>query len=70
MALEPGAAGGWIAHHGWRLSLPAEASVIWPALPHNPYRKDGHATAEEGRLVVVLPFRPERTQYEIAVEVP
>lgn len=70
VTLEPGAAGGWIAHHGWRLSVPAESSVIWPALPHNPYRKDGHATAEEGRLVVVLPFSRERTRYEIAVEVP
>jgi hypothetical protein len=68
--LDPGAAGAWIAHHGWRLTLPPEASVVWPALPHNPYRKDGHATPEEGRLVVVLPFSPERTRYEVVVEVP
>jgi hypothetical protein len=68
--LDPGAAGAWIAHHGWRLTLPPEASVVWPALPHNPYRKDGHATPDEGRLVVVLPFGAERRRYEGAVEVP
>ena len=43
VSLDPGAVGGWISHHGWQLSVPAEATVIWPAVPHNPYRKDGHA---------------------------
>jgi len=56
-------AGGWIAHHGWKLELPEGSKVIWPALPHNPYRKDGSATAAEGRIVVSLPFSPERGEY-------
>ncbi len=51
--------GGWIEHHGWRLSIPEGARIDWPVLPHNPYRKDGSATTHEGRLVVTLPFSPE-----------
>lgn len=45
---------GWIEHNGWRLQLPAGSRCQWPALPHNPYRKDGHATSEEGRIVLSL----------------
>jgi hypothetical protein len=51
-------AGRWISHAGWKLSLPEGASVTWPVLPHNPYRKDGSSTAGEGRIVVSVPFSP------------
>ena len=51
-------AGGWIAHAGWKLSLPEGSSVTWPVLPHNPYRKDGSATPAEGRIVISIPFSP------------
>lgn len=54
--LTPEQAGGWISHNGWRLSLPDDARVDWPALPHNPYRKDGAARPEEGRIVVSVPM--------------
>ncbi|MDA0333951.1 MAG: hypothetical protein O2782_02175 [bacterium] len=47
---------GWIEHRGWRLTMPAGSCCNWPVLPHNPYRKDGHATFEEARLVVSLPL--------------
>jgi hypothetical protein len=50
-------AGAWIEHRGARLSLPAKAEVRWPVLPHNPYRKDGAAEPEEGRIVVDAPAR-------------
>jgi hypothetical protein len=46
----------WIRHHAWELSIPPEAIVSWPALPHNPYIGDGHADHTQGRLVVTLPF--------------
>ncbi|HET6453111.1 MAG TPA: hypothetical protein VFI02_01785 [Armatimonadota bacterium] len=62
-------AGGWIAHNGWKLTLPKEASVAWPVLPHNPYRKDGSATIGEARLVVSLPFAPGRDQYVLTLSV-
>ena len=47
----------WIEHAGWRLGLPEGSRVVWPVLPHNPYRKAGDATIEEARLVVVVPFQ-------------
>jgi len=51
-------AGGWISHAGWKLSLPEGSRVIWPALPHNPYVKDGSAKIGEVRIVVAVPFTP------------
>jgi hypothetical protein len=68
--LAPGAAGAWFSHHGWRIVLPPDASVTWPALPHNPYRKDGRAEPEEGRIVVTLLFSRDVVRQEITVEVP
>lgn len=47
---------GWFAHRGWRLSLPAEAIIEWPVLPHNPYTKDGSAELDEARIVITLPL--------------
>ena len=58
----------WIEHRGWRAHLPAGARVVWPALPHNPYRKGGEALPEEGRIVVVLPFSPAAARHEVIVE--
>lgn len=52
--IAPGASG-WLEHAGFRLEFPPAATLVWPALPHNPYRKDGHAEDEEGRLVIDLP---------------
>jgi hypothetical protein len=66
--LAPGDAGAWFAHHGWRISVPPAARIVWPALPHNPYRKDGRASAEEGRIVLVLPFDHEVRRYTVNVE--
>ncbi len=45
----------WLEHAGFRLEFPLAATLVWPALPHNPYRKDGHAEPAEGRLVIDLP---------------
>jgi hypothetical protein len=67
--LQPGEAGAWFAHRGFRISVPPQASITWPALPHNPYTKDGHAEPGEGRIVITLPFSPERMKYELTVEV-
>ena len=62
-------AGGWIAHGGWKLSLPEGSKVIWPALPHNPYVKDGAAKVHEGRIVVSIPFTPERGECVLKLEI-
>tara|TARA_B100000959_G_scaffold122158_1_gene128256 strand:- start:268 stop:1863 length:1596 start_codon:yes stop_codon:yes gene_type:complete len=45
-----------ISHRRWQMSCGPGSRLHWPALPHNPYRKDGHSTSEEGRLVVTLPL--------------
>lgn len=62
-------AGAWLSHAGWTLSLPEEASVRWPVLPHNPYFKDGFAKTGEGRIVVTLPFSAERGEYTLELRV-
>src|SRR5204863_8601993 len=48
--------GQWFEHNGWRISVPMDSTLRWPVLPHNPYRKDGHAEVSEGRIVLTLPF--------------
>lgn len=61
--------GGWFAHHGWRLDLPADAIVQWPVYPHNPYTKDGSATLEDARIVVTIDLgsRPRRAELRISI---
>ncbi len=61
--------GGLVTHAGWRLSVPTAATLLWPALPHNPYRKDGHAEAGEGRLSVRIPFDDQHRKHQILIEV-
>lgn len=46
--------GGWFGHHGWRLTLPDDATVHWPVYPHNPYTKDGSTTLDDARVVVSI----------------
>lgn len=48
--------GGGLTFAGCRLTLPPTASLHWPALPHNPYRKDGRAEASEGRIEIRIPI--------------
>ena len=59
----------WLEHAGWRLHLPPGSRVVWPALPHNPYRKAGDSTIEEARLVVVLPFSADVDRHVLKLEV-
>lgn len=62
--------GGMLAHRGYRLRLPETATLHWPALPHNPYRKDGRATPEEGRIEIRIPFDREHARHVVVVEIP
>lgn len=59
----------WLEHAGWRLHLPPGSRVVWPALPHNPYRKAGDSTIEEARLVVVLPFSADVHRHVLKLEI-
>jgi hypothetical protein len=67
--LEPAEAGEWFELGACRFHIPAGASVVWPALPHNPYRKDGRAEPLEGRVVIVLPFSSDVREQAVTVEV-
>ncbi len=68
--LKAGECGEWFGHRGFRIHIPATASVKWPVLPHNQYVKDGHAEAKEGRIVITLPFSDEVLAQEVSIEVP
>lgn len=61
--------GSWIQQSGYRLAIPAEATVKWPVLPHNPYTKDGYAKSSEGRIVVSLPFSREKPEYKLTLSI-
>ncbi len=60
---------GQLTYAGCRFKLPEVASLHWPALPHNPYRKDGRAAAMEGRIEIRIPFDADRREYEVRIEV-
>ncbi len=62
--------GGWVEHVGYRLHVPPSSSLHWPALPHNPYRKDGRAYAGEGRIEIRIPFDKEHRRHQITLEIP
>lgn len=61
--------GGWVAHAGCRLHVPATATLLWPVLPHNPYRADGRAAPAEGRIAVRIPLDREHRQYRLRLEI-
>ncbi len=60
--------GGTLTHAGYTLHLPGNATLHWPALPHNPYRKDGSATPAEGRIEIRIPFDKQNSAYTITIE--
>ena len=51
-------AGAWLEHAGARISMPRGATVRWPLLPHDPYKKDGAATSDQARIVIDFPASP------------
>jgi len=59
--------GAWLRYGDCRLALPSGASLVWPALPHNPSRKDGRATPAEGRLVVRIPLDRQHPQQQVTL---
>jgi len=61
--------GGRLSYSGFRLSLPPETTLHWPALPHDPYRKDGRATPAQGRVEVRIPFGRDHGATTVTVEI-
>ncbi len=64
---KPGEAGEWIELAGVRVTVPKDATVAWPVLPHDPYKKDGRAEPLQGRIVVDLPL--SKGESRVTVEI-
>jgi hypothetical protein len=60
-------AGDWIELEGVRVRIPKDATVIWPALPHDPYKKDGRAEPGQGRVVIDLPLQTGRARVTVEI---
>ncbi|MBN2308713.1 MAG: hypothetical protein JXR94_07055 [Candidatus Hydrogenedentes bacterium] len=60
---------GQFAYAGCRFTVPAAASLHWPATRHNPYRKDGHAGAGDHRIELRIPFTPGHPAQTVTIEV-
>ncbi len=69
IAWTPAQVAGGVSHGAARLLVPDTASLFWPALPHNPYRKDGRAEPAEGRIEIRLPFDRRHTECTVTIEV-
>ncbi len=69
LSVSPETLGGRVTYAGYCLHLPPTASLHWPALPHNPYRKDGRATPGEGRIEIRIPFDESHLQHKITLEI-
>ncbi len=65
-----GQLGEWIQHAGWRLTAPSGARLLWPKLPHNPYKKAGEASASAGRIVLAFGMTQGRSRCEMTLSVP
>lgn len=61
--------GGSVEYRGCRFTVPAGASLHWPALPHNPYRKDGRSSPAEGRVELRVPLSTVSAALVIRLEV-
>ena len=61
--------GGWVKHGEYRLDLPETATLHWPALRHNPYRKDGHSTIEEARVEIRIPMTAAKTEQTVTIRI-
>ena len=70
LTMTPDQLGGELTHAGFRITVPDSATLHWPTLPHNPYRKDGRATAAEGRLTIRVPLDQDHPRHKIVLHVP
>lgn len=59
--------GGSVKFRGVDYRLPPGTTLHWPALPHNPYRKDGRAEPEEGRIELRIPLQPGGPKVTVSI---
>ncbi|MFO7948289.1 MAG: hypothetical protein R6V19_15915 [Armatimonadota bacterium] len=48
--------GGSFVYEGLKVEVPEGAYIMWPAVPHDPYKKDGSAGLDRARPVLCMPF--------------
>ena len=60
-------AGGSVRQGALSISMPEGSRLVWPALLHNPYKKDGRSGYTKGRLVLCIPLSPQRPRAEVEV---
>jgi hypothetical protein len=60
---------GSLTYNGCRLQLPSTATLHWPALPHDPYRKDGRATPDQGRIEIRFPLDRQSSTATVLIEI-
>ena len=57
--------GAWLRYGGLQVSVPAGASLRWPARQHDPYKKDGSSGLSAAKLVLCLPFAAGVSRYDL-----
>ncbi|MBN1345912.1 MAG: hypothetical protein JXQ73_24695 [Phycisphaerae bacterium] len=62
--------GDWVRHAGWQLSVPNAARLLWPKMPHNPYRKAGDSTPGASRIVLSFELTADNPKAEMTLTVP
>jgi hypothetical protein len=67
--LSPADMGCEISYSGYKIHVPPSAGLHWPRVPHNPYKKDGHAAIGEARIEIHVPFTPEHRKERIVIEI-
>ena len=55
--LDASALGGQIQHHGWRLKLNADARLVWPVYPYNPYRNEPETSLDYAVATLSVPLK-------------
>ena len=58
--LSPTDIGGWIRHHGWKLTVDPAAQIVWPVYPHNPYANGPEKSPNHAIGRLTLPLRLKR----------
>ncbi len=61
--------GGSVTYGGYRVVVPETASLHWPALPHNPYRKDGRGDLTGARIEVRIPFDAAHAEHTVLIHI-
>lgn len=57
--------GPWFVYGDLKISMPAGARLLWPAMQHDPYTKDGHSGLSVAKLVLAMPFTKGVSRQEV-----